>query len=40
MPESSKDLRIPTTTRDLIQAVLRGGGVKKGEKPAKGERAA
>ena len=26
MPE--KDLRIPTTPRDLIRAILRGGGVK------------
>ena len=40
MPE--KDLRIPTTPRDLIRAVLRGGGVTnpkpkpkpKSEKPA------
>ena len=27
MPE--KDLRIPTTPRDLIRAVLRGGGTAK-----------
>ena len=32
MPE--KDLRIPTTPRDLVGAVLRGGGVK--QKPENG----
>ena len=35
MPKSV-DLRIPTTTKDLIQSVLKGGGVKKGDKSAKG----
>jgi hypothetical protein len=34
MPES--DLRIPTTTKDLIRSVLKGGGVKKDVKSAKG----
>ena len=33
MPE--KDLRIPTTPRDLIRAVLRGGGVAKPPDAAK-----
>ncbi len=33
---ATKDLRIPTTTKDLVRSVLKGGGVKKGEKSAKG----
>lgn len=37
---AEKDLSIPTTPRDLIRAVLRGGGVKpkpeNGQAPSKG----
>ena len=36
MPENAFELRTPTTTKDLIRSVLKGGGVKKGEKSAKG----
>ena len=29
MATSAKDLRVPTTTQDLVRSVLKGGGVKK-----------
>ena len=37
MPDR-QDLRIPTTTKDLLQAVFKGGGVKKPkDQPIKSE---